>query len=165
MRIYKALLQDANRLYKMRSNIDCAFEVNSSRHLVRQSWIFEYEGGEGFIQMFPYQIDIPPFRDSYGTIPDLTDHFRIIEAPAVYHHAAAFYLSKSVYVAALLRSFYALYPYFKFPMIMTVQPATLKGLSFDDRLGFLPSSYDSIGYKQIPDPTHLPLARRHLRQC
>lgn len=161
MRVFKAMPQDRERLFHMRANIDAEFASESTANLVRQSWIFEYEKGEGFIQIFPFVLEKPPMRGNDGDIEHIKQSLRVIESPSVYNHVAAFYLSRPAYVAGILRAFYEIYPYFRFPLILTIQPATVQGLLFDDRLGFYPSSYEGIGWMQCPDAIHLPLARRH----
>ena len=122
---------------------------------IKWSWLFERRGRViGFITMFPYRF-VPPSVGYCEMPPDLADDCFTIDETGTYAHSSALVITERLSVPFCLLSFYDHYP-FRFPFLLTVQPATQAGLSLDTSIGFKPSLYKSIWYQTIPTRDHLP---------
>lgn len=150
MRVRRAVESDIPLLLSYCKEIEPTF--TGYGHLIPWSWLFTWAGGEGFIQMIPYQIE------SFGPSLKITD-CRLGILGQGYFHASAFFLSAPGPVRSLLRAFYSQYPW-TFPHIMTVIPATLPGLDLIYRFGFHPSAYPKIWYRTHNSYADLPLQSR-----
>ena len=153
---------DTGLLLDLRSLIKAEFSPQSENLLPETSYLWRKDGAPvGFIQIFPIAFDLVYETSDPLEIPKLSrDGFRVVEK-SIYHHISAVAFKRPTNFAIALRKFYSVYPYFsEFPLMLTVRPATLDSIVFDERLGFIPSLYPFIWYQTIKSRDDLPLMRR-----
>ena len=157
---------DTDLLLDLRSLIKAEFTQQSQDTLSKTSYLWRKDGEPiGFIQIFPVAFDLVYETSDPYEIPKLNrESLRIVDK-SIYHHISAVAFKRPTNFAIALRKFYPVYPYFvEFPLMLTVQPATLDGITFDERLGFIPSLYPFIWYKTVKSRDDLPLMQRQRLQ-